>query len=753
MIVPIISTKLHIPPPPQALVSRPRLTARLEAGPQGRFILVSAPAGFGKTALLAEWAHGCSEACRVCWVHLDESDNEPVRFVSYLIAALQTHQQDLGEAALSGMQSMPPAPIESVLTSLVNEIDSSVGELILVLDDYYLIDAPAIHSAVGFLIEHLPAHMGLVIATRTDPPLPVHRFRARGQMIDIRVEDLRFSREETRRYLEGMLHDQFSSRDIANLDSRLEGWIAGLQMVALSIQGRQDSHEFIETFSGSHRFIMDYLTEEIFNQQPPGLQKFLLQTSILERLSGPLCDAVVGPDFSLQVEGEDLTPAQRILEYLERANLFTLPMDDERRWYRYHQLFASLLHQRLRQTWPDEIPALHRRASAWYAANDLAEEAFKQALSANDLQAAAQLVESQALDYLKTGALSTLLGWLEQLPEKTILERPWLSVFFSWTLLLTGRLTNLEVYLVAAEQGQTSLEDSDYLCGHIGAIQAYSAMLRGEIAQGYVLAQQALDLLPEDDLTVRCVVTFVLGGVNYMRGDVSTAIEGMKEAGRIGERAGNIHLAVSALSSAAGLLRERGNLSEAQQTYDQALKLGTGRNGRPLPIAANVYNGLAQLHLARNDLEMARQFANMGLELAEQWGNMDSLAGSYLALAQISHLEGNSVEAQLALDEVKRIAATHSLSPDFEGRLAAYEAQGLPGEAERGGQAALIEPLSKRELEVLRLMAEGCSNAEIADELIIALGTVKAHSSSIYRKLEARGRTQAVIRARELGIM
>ena len=235
MTVPIISTKLHIPPLPQALVSRARLTARLEAGAQGRCILVSAPAGFGKTALLAEWAHQCSEACQVCWVHLDESDNEPVRFVSYLIAALQTHQQDLGEAALSGLQSIAPAPIEAALGSLINEIDASDSDLILILDDYHQIDTPAIHMAVGFLIEHLPEHMCLVIGTRTDPSIPIHRLRARGQITEIRVEDLRFSREETRRYLEGILGDQFSSSDIANLDSRIEGWIAGLQMVALSI--------------------------------------------------------------------------------------------------------------------------------------------------------------------------------------------------------------------------------------------------------------------------------------------------------------------------------------------------------------------------------------------------------------------------------------------------------------------------------------------------------------------------------------
>jgi len=753
MNLPIISTKLHLPPLPQTLVSRPHLIHRLEAGIPGKFILVSAPAGFGKTALLAEWAHQCSTTRLVSWVHLDESDNEIFRFMNYLITALQTHQPDLGEAALSALQSLPQLPGEAILTSLVNEIDVLTNDLILVLDDYHLIETLSIHEAIEFLIEHLPPRMSLVIATRADPPLPIHRLRARGQMVEIRVEDLRFTREETRRYLEGLLHDQFSNHDIAALDSRIEGWIAGLQMVALSIQGRQDSHEFIETFSGSHRFIMDYLTEEIFNQQPLELQKFLLQTSILERLSGSLCDALIGPGYSVPLDQGDLTSAQSILEYLERANLFLLPVDNERRWYRYHQLFANLLRQRLRQTWPDEIPALHQRASAWYAANDLADEAFKHAVAANDVQAAAQIVESLALDYLKTGALFALLDWLEQLPEDIILERPWISVFFGWALLLTGRLENLEFYLAAAEQNQTSQEDGDDLRGHIAAIRAYSAMLGGETQQGFALAQQALELLPEEDLTVRCVVAFVLGGFNYMRGDIPAAIEAMKEAGRSGERAGNIHLAVSALSSAGSLLLEVGNLKDAQQVYDQALRLGTGRGGRPLPIAANVYSGLAQLYLAQKDLKKARQYATTGLELAEQWGNMDSLAGNYLALAYIARLEGNTTEAQQALNEAKHISATHSLTPGFEKMLANYQEMSSPGHAERDSQGAIIESLSEREIEVLRLMSEGRSNTEIAAELIIALGTVKAHTSSIYRKLDTRGRTQAVIRAQELGIL
>ncbi len=750
MNVPIISTKLHLPTPPHSLVPRARLTARLETGTRGKLILLSAPAGFGKTTLIAEWADQYGQGRLVSWVHLDESDNEPVRFLSYIVAALQAHEADMGEVALAGLQSMPPSPVEAALTALVNELDSLDSAVILILDDYHLIDNPSIHSALGFLIEHMPTHMCLVIATRTDPPMAIHRLRAHGQMTEIRAQDLRFSPEETHGFLRETINYQLSASDIAALDRRIEGWIAGLQMVVLSLRGRKDVRAFIDSFSASHRFIMDYLTEEIFNQQPLHTQSFLLRTSILDRLSGPLCDAVLG---SAPLEAGDAEPAQVILGQLERANLFLLPMDEERHWYRYHHLFADLLRQRLRHTWPDEIPVLQKRASAWCAANRFIDEAFKYALAGSDLETAAQLVEEHALDLLKRGTLNTLLGWLEKLPDEIILGRPWLSVFLAWTLLLTAQIENIERYLAAAEENSSAIENPVDLRGHIAAIRAYASALRGEVEQAFVLATEALDLLPSDDLNVRSVVTFVLGGVNLIRKDIPAAIEAMKEASEAGERAGNIHVAVSALSAMGDLLLSQGKMSDAEQTYSQALKLGTGRSGRPLPIAASVYRGLAELHLARNDLKSARQLAETGVELAGQWGNVDSLVGGHLVLAQLSLREGTAAEAQRALSEAQHLAATHNLSPGTAGRIAACEALFRGATADKDSHGFLIEPLTERELEVLKLMAEGHSNPDIAGELIIALGTVKAHTSSIYRKLDSRSRTQAVIRARELGIL
>jgi LuxR family maltose regulon positive regulatory protein len=753
MTIPIISTKLHIPQLPKSLVPRGPLIDRLETGARGKLILVSAPAGFGKTSLISELVNDPREGRHVSWVHLDENDNGLTHFLGYVIAALQTHHPDIGEASLSGLQSVPPVPIEAILTSLINEIDTLGGQIILVLDDYHLIDASSIHESVGFLIEHLPAHMCLVIVTRIDPPLPLHRLRARGQMMEIRAQDLRFSREEMRSLLEGMLGMKFAAEDIAALDARVEGWAAGLQMVALSLQGKRDVHQFIKSFSGSHRYIMDYLTEEIYDQQPQHIKKFLLGTSILDRLSGPLCEAVLrtGP-WELESQGDTFT-AQHMLEDLEQANLFLLPLDEERNWYRYHHLFADLLRQRLRQTFPDEIQGLQRRASDWFVDQGYFEEAFQYALQANDSQAAANIVEGQGLAMLKQGSLATIFGWFNRLPEAIVRTQPRLNVIYAWALLLSGETVDLEEYLTAAEGSKDDVGDVDELHGEIAAIRAYAAARREDIDLSLEQAHKALALLPEDDYSVRSVVSFVMGGVYYLQGDVPNALEAMNDAAQNGERSGNINVAVSAVNAMAGMLMGQGKLGEAENNYARGLKLGTGRSGRPLPVAGSIYTGLARLHLALNDLSNAREYATTGFELGEIWMNIESQINSLLVLAQVAQLEGNNTEALQALQQARHLAGTHVLTP---GTDAAIENVAMMIKTQEAGsipQGALVEPLSERELEVLRLMAEGRTNAEIAAELIIALGTVKAHTSSIYRKLDVRNRTQAIVAAREMNLL
>ena len=357
MLIPILTTKLHIPSPPADLVPRARLIEQLDAGVRQKFILISAPAGFGKTALVAEWVVQQMGKSLISWVHLEEHDNEIVRFLTYIIAALQTHDQEFGDAALAGLRSVPPVPVEATLGSLINEIDSIEMHLTLILDDYHQINQPAIHNAADFLLKHLPANMCLVIITRTDPPLPLHRMRAQGQMMELRAAALRFTQEESQRILAANLEQTLSAADLNALDERIEGWAAGLQMMGISLRGRPDVHEFIASFSSSHRYIMDYLTEEIYNQQLPHIQQFLLRTSILDRLSGSLCDYVLAKVQEEQGAAGDYPPAQDTLEYLERANLFLHPLDDDRVWFRYHNLFAGLLRQRLRLSQPQEISA------------------------------------------------------------------------------------------------------------------------------------------------------------------------------------------------------------------------------------------------------------------------------------------------------------------------------------------------------------------------------------------------------------
>lgn len=753
MALEILSTKLHTPAPPASLVPRIHLTSRLEAGTHAKLILVSAPAGFGKTTLLAEWVEASRDHRQVSWLHLEEADNDVVRFLTYVISALQIHQQDLGEAALSGLGLLPPPPLETALTSLVNDIASLQRDTLLILDDYHVIEDPAIHAAVGFLIEHLPSCVCLAIATRADPPLPIHQWRARGDVAEFRMKDLRLNRDETRAFLTTFLKAEVSEDDLAALDRRVEGWVAGLQLIALSLQGREDIPEFIASFTGSHRFVMDFLTEEIYQRQPPDLQEFLLKTSVLERLCGPLCDAVLGRD-AIQPERIEREPhSQEVLESLERANLFLVPLDDVRKWYRYHHLFANVLRQQLRRTWPEAIPGLRRRASAWCAANGQIDEAVNHAVAGDDLEAAVLLLELHSQELLHRGDIRTLQGWLDKLPEATVLGRPWLSIFSGWIRLLSGRSAGIERFLRAAEERQFEVKNSDELRGHVAAIRAYASMWSADPEHTMRLAQQALDMLPSDEISVRSVATFVLGGARYIRGELQQARETMIEASRLGTLGGNFHVAVPAMSAVGDILLGMRNLAEAEKTFRRALSLGTGRSGKPLPIAAGIYSGLARLHIARGDLAQARKDAMTGLELGIQWANIDSQIHSLLGLGQVEHLEGHPDQARSALERAKHLAATHDLTPGTDQQIVAFEAliHGQPRQASTA--SGRHEPLTERELEVLRLMAEGRSNAEIAGTLIVALGTVKAHTSSIYRKLDARGRAQAVIRARELRLI
>ena len=478
-----------------------------------KLTLISAPAGFGKTTLVCDWAAACGRP--VAWLSLDEGDSDPIRFLTYLISSLQTipvgeakgNTSMIGAGAIAALQSPQPAPTEAILTALLNEIAVIPEEFTLVLDDYHVLDATAVDDALVFLLEHLPPQMHMVITTREDPPIPLARYRARAQLTELRATDLRFTPGEAADFLNQAMNLNLTGEEITALETRTEGWIAGLQMAAISLQGRADAADFIKSFTGSHRFVLDYLAEEVLLQQPANVQTFLLRTSILDRLCGSLCDTVLA---------KPSPPSQEMLEYLEQANLFVVPLDDERRWYRYHRLFADLLQQRLRQraalsvgnrAMDDESsPAvLHARASQWFEDNGLDIEAFHHAVSADDFGRAAHLVEGEGMPLIFRGGAAPVLNWLRSLPPGVIDTNPSLWVIYASALVFAGDLAGVEAKLQAAEialQGRELDAKSRDSIGHIAAIRATLAVVQSDIEAIVFQSLRALSI--STPITCRC---------------------------------------------------------------------------------------------------------------------------------------------------------------------------------------------------------------------------------------------------------
>ncbi len=443
---PLLETKFYVPRSRRGLVPRPRLIERLDRGTESKLTLVSAPAGFGKTTLLTEWLAAGPAAPAderlVAWLSLGRADNDPASFWTYVIAALRTVAAGVGESVLPLLQAPQPSPIETVLTVLLNDLGTIAADIVLVLDDYHVIDASDVQDGMAFLLDHLPPWLHVVIASRADPALPLARWRARGELVEIRAAELRFTPDEAAAYLNEIMGLQLTARDVAALEGRTEGWIAALQLAALSMQGRDNIAGFIAGFAGDDRYVVDYLAEEVLQRQPDRVQAFLLQTSIFGRLSGPLCDAVTGQSGS-----------KAMLEALDRGNLFLVPLDDRRRWYRYHQLFADVLNARLLDEQPGQVPDLHRRASAWYQQNGEPSEAISHALAAEDFERAADLVELAIPAMRRTRQEATLRGWLKALPDELFRVRPVLSVGFAGALLAVGELEGVEARLRDAGGG------------------------------------------------------------------------------------------------------------------------------------------------------------------------------------------------------------------------------------------------------------------------------------------------------------
>src|SRR5438105_5593329 len=521
---PILATKLYMPPLRPEVVSRPRLLERLNEGLRRHLVLISAPAGFGKTTLFSQWL--ALIELPAAWLSLDEGDNDPARFLTYLVAALQTIAAHVGEGVLGVLQSPQPPPTEAILTTLLNDLTSISDQFVLVFDDYHVIDAKAIDQALTFLLEHLPPHMHLVIATREDPPLPLARLRAGGRMTEVRAADLRFTPSEAAAFLNQVMGLRLSAQDIAALERRTEGWVAGLQLAALSLQGQPDATSFIQSFTGSHHFVLDYLMEEVLQRQSDSVQTFLLRTSILDQLCGPLCDAVLGNPAG---------SGQATLEYLERANLFLVPLDDDRHWYRYHHLFADLLRQRLLQSGTSSkegVTELHGRASQWYEDHGLEIEAFHHAAAANDVERAERLIEGQGVPLQFRGAGAPVLNWLDSLPTKVLDARPSLWVTYATALFFGGRHTAVEQKLQAAEaalQGSEPDDGAQDLVGRIASIRATLAIIQHDAETIIAQSRRALEYLRPDNLPIRTAATYTLGYAHQLLGDRAGASRAFAE--------------------------------------------------------------------------------------------------------------------------------------------------------------------------------------------------------------------------------
>jgi LuxR family maltose regulon positive regulatory protein len=658
MPVPILATKLYIPPPRPKVVLRPRLIKRLNEGLSAgcKLTLISAPAGFGKTTLVSEWVAVCERS--VAWLSLDEGDNDPARFISYLIKALQTIRAGIGDGLLAALQSPQPLQIETILTTLLNEISTIPENFLLVLDDYHSIDSHPVDQSLAFLIENQPPQMHVLIATREDPDLPLARLRARGQCTELRAADLRFTPAEAAEFLSKVMGLNLSEADVAALEARTEGWIAGLQLAALSMQERQDTASFIQSFTGSHHFVLDYLVEEVLGQQPESVQTFLLRTSILDRMCGLLCDSVLGsPSGS----------GQETLEYLERINLFIVPLDSERHWYRYHHLFAELLRQRLGK--PKEFAEFHLRAGQWHEENGDLGAAFHHSIAAGDFVRAAGLAEAAWQGMNESFQSAAWLGWVKKLPDKLIRTRPVLCTQIAQAFTDTGESEASELRLQDAERcldGSELANEAQLkpLPSMIALTRAYNAQVQGDPAATVKYAELALQLIPEDDFDRRARATTILDVIHWASGNLESAIRGIGDSMERLTQLGNHVMVVASAFAVADLLVGLGSLSEAERTYQDALQLATQHGPEAERITAHHHLGLSMIYRQRGDDILAAHHLKRAAELGLQTTLVDWLYRWHVAQAQLREASGDLETALALLDEAKRVYI-QTLVPDL----------------------------------------------------------------------------------------
>lgn len=657
----MLATKLYLPRPRPNVVSRSRLIERLNEGRYRSLTLLAAPAGFGKTTLLSQWIEAIEQP--TAWLSMDKGENDPARFLTYLLATLQTIVPTIGEEIIRVLQSPQPPSIDAMVTMLLNDLTTVPDSFVLVLDDYHVIDAQPVDQALTFLVEHLPPQMHLVIATREDPRLPLARLRARDQLTELRAADLRFTASEAAAFLDQAMGLSLAEADIARLADRTEGWIAGLQLAALSMRGQQDVPGFIRTFAGEHRYIVDYLVEEVLRHQPATVRNFLLQTAILDQLHGSLCDAVTG-----------LKDSSTRLEALERGNFFVVPLDDSRHWYRYHHLFAEVLSTHLLAEQPDQVPALHQRASVWYEQNAAPANAIRHALAGKDFERAARLIELAMPEIRRSRQDATLRDWLKALPDEMLHFRPVLNVGFAWALLASGELEAARARLLDAERCLNMMADTEesaltpltgiivvdkeefrLLPAAIAVYHAAHAQLLGNIPDTVNYARRALDLLPGEDHLGRGPATALLGLASWAGGDLETAYRAFADGMASVRGAGNLSDAISGTIALADIKIAQGRLHEAMRIYVYALQEAL-RPGKPvLRGTADLYVGLSELHREHNDLQAATQHLLKSKELGEHTGFPQNQSRWCVAMASIREARGDLDGALDLLDEAERL--------------------------------------------------------------------------------------------------
>ena len=916
----LLQTKLHIPALRASFVPRPRLVARLNAGLEGRLILLSAPAGYGKTTLVTEWLTDCrlqiedfrlgevdgridsrqnrtdapeggvpKAGRRVAWLSLEEGDNDPTRFLAYLIAAVQQVRSGFGESIGARLRSPQPPPAEALLTALVNELAEVPAPFILVLDDYHVIHSLPIHQQVTFLLEHQPCHMHLVLMTREDPLLPIARLRARGQVLEIRQQDLCFTLQETADFLERAMGPGLSPENVAALELRTEGWIAGLQLAALSMQGTGDPEGFIQDFTGSNRFVLDYLIEEVFKRQSAEVQDFLLKTSILERLCAPLCDSVIRDRLSGSREGKEnilvtehlplVIPSQAILEHLDHSNLFIIPLDQSRTWYRYHHLFSELLRLRLRASPAHDETRLHQRASQWYESQYLFRDAVEHSLAAQDWGNAARLTGVANEGMFKHGEYVTLLNWCGRIPQQVVHSSENLCLVHAWAALMASQF---EIAAPLLEQAEQLAEPNSHFMGQVAAAQAFLARAKRDNARAIEKSEQALALLPDTEIVNRGVIAMNLGLAYWHVGQLARAEPVLVQACDLCGRTGNQYALLTAKVFLARVFASRGKIHQALE-----MEQGMIQAGGQIPILCLAHYDLAIIHHEWNALQKAWEHFELGFALSQRSGNVEFQQAGQLVRAILLHALGNEAEAisahaeaeamardfpaairsrvaafgvqmALARDDAQMLARwepqvdaesdahlfyrfmglTHArlliargkkdeaaetlkeiyetatksgwgygmivirilqslaakneneamqfisealrmgrpesfmrsfvdaesgivpvlqeatrrgIEADYAGRI--LSALGADHSSEIRAPAGLVESLSEREIEVLRLVTAGLSNREIAAKLVISPGTAKTHIHNLYGKLDVRNRTEAAMRAKELNLV